>query len=496
MTDSDATHWTVHVNPPAPAGGNRAYAGESSTTYTSVPRDFIHLDCGLWAGSGRNHPPHRNFGIVHGNWAVLCDFRRASNNFTSSQTPIRSGSSWHVPFIQNRTVTEAMFNELQPVNELLQRLAGSNAEVKIIRAMRYIGPFPRSQATLSHPIDVFIPDTHIPVLKGTPPQQGLGSALTVDGPHYGRWHYAAGAPPPRDADGGQVVNGRRSLGVGADDWFHAHNSSEIFEDAGSDLLRFLDRLEAYSGHQVRLVQLGDMIDLWMGFACYFQNRGDGVVRLVPRGPDRSYSGEEFIDYWIDQRATRSRREGLVVNSSDNAEVLRRMAQFGSGGGRQVFFVYGNHDCYFARHTPSSIGVARRDHYHEEGLRVEHGHAGDPYNRDGMARFFSGHRITQATAFYHPWTREYEGRVNDARLVVLMRAAELYIRQTNPFAIYVSGHDHLHGLGRVTADTSVPDNMQRERRDAREQRARSRELTDEQRRSILERVRTDDHHADD
>ena len=362
---------------------------------------FILLDCGLWAGSGNRHAKKRSFGVVYGNWAWLCEFVSA-----------RQGNFQPTPTVDaGRT------------NAFFQALHGTDRRLRIVRRKSLSGTRSR-QNSMPSVIELFIPDMHMPMLRGYPDR--VGSNYAPDGPKTGRLNYTQREPGPPTGnpnpfpnrqDGTVQEGGQRVLGWGAESWFRTYAGADIHEDASTDMIEFLERVERYchdnQSPTVNLIQLGDMLELWVGFNCYFENvpwseripAGENRVRLSP-------GGRQFVSHWVTR--ARGRHPGgtadeLVTNDRTTASCIYRMSR--EPDRLEKTFLWGNHDCYLARvNLPRQIGKQRVQNYTRDRLFAEHGHQGDSNNRDGNRdAVLAGHRVTQVGAFYQPWLRRFRAR---------------------------------------------------------------------------------------
>jgi len=112
-------------------------------------------------------------------------------------------------------------------------------------------------------IFVILGDMHLPVIT---------SLSDTFGPRWGR------QPGNNASDGDMVQND-------AIDWYsnyagadvsgnHNRQGGDIFEQAGPDLTEFVRLLNAFTAFPLHLMQLGDMIDLWIGLE---QGEGFGTI---------------------------------------------------------------------------------------------------------------------------------------------------------------------------------------------------------------------------
>ena len=309
---------------------------------------------------------------------------------------------------------------------------------------------------------------------------------------------------------------RRFLKHGeADRWFDlyhgtaAKKGADIFEEAGEDLRAWIALLHSYqNGHQIRvshlesshkqeparpirLIQVGDMFDLWLGLGipmhvtmngttkppqAKFTGQGE-VSMVVPvgtaiaaakklqpiamfavekliaymtgRGTDNlevklGYTGVEssFASYWLKETLTQT-------NSSETAGLKALLnAQFSP---LNAIFIAGNHDNYLAfgkgRLPEPFSGVRIQQAFTgEPGLFVDHGLPSDAYNKD--ASFPIGWLLTQA-AFVKPAVRLMETALGTTvadwfggyceRLQRIEGAAQTCL--ANNARSYVMGHTH-------------------------------------------------------
>jgi len=164
-------------------------------------------------------------------------------------------------------------------------------------------------------------------------------------------------------------------------WFEQYHGAgakgaEIFEGAGADLKDWLGLLIQYqrSGKSppIRLAQLGDLFDLWMGLKCAFTV--SGASHLC--GDARS-----FAEHWCNETE-------YYTSQRDALHMLLKFDDWLSPGQKvEPIFLYGNHDNY----RGTLFGVPAQ--FKDTGLVAQHGHQGDPLNSDGNAQW--GYLLTQA-----------------------------------------------------------------------------------------------------
>ncbi len=427
--------WTVNIIPRMFGATviEADLAREMVLTQESVGR-FLFLDCGLWAGAGNNHEKQRNFGVVHGNWAALCDF----------------------VYDSKCDLADALPEEAAPLRLLLQELQGNDGHLRLIKAMRYTGENERNQDT--NIIEVFLGDTHIPVTNqdyfdALKTRSVLGQKRHApDGASMGRWRYDAYPNMAqtmldyRREDASVEIHDTRVLDANGRDWFKKYVKADIFENAAIDLLEFLKRLERFDRHdeqtEVRLIQTGDMLELWLGFERFFEGtpKNRPAVVLSPARGGKP-SGEEFVDYWTNRACSQG---------GDNQKVLEALSRWPA---KRAYFLGGNHDNYLLAHVGKL--PRRRHRYFRDRLHAEHGHASCGFNRNGSKK---GHRVTNG-AFDDPKRRVIEPFFADARENNLELAASRYqglgvaerlgLGNSRKPCLVVSGHSHRYGLGMVT-----------------------------------------------
>jgi len=119
--------------------------------------------------------------------------------------------------------------------------------------------------------------------------------------------------------------------------YHADTGAraDIFQDAGQDLRTFVDHLRNYheSESPLRVIQLGDFFDLWLGFQRAFE---DSIDDPLPCASD-------FARLWV-ERTLLATRQGShlahLLTLSQTAKPNRK-----TGAPLHTHFVYGNHDNY-------------------------------------------------------------------------------------------------------------------------------------------------------
>jgi hypothetical protein len=139
---------------------------------------------------------------------------------------------------------------------------------------------------------------------------------------------------------------------------------------------------------VRLAQLGDLFDFWIGLKCPFDLRKG--ARSFPR-KDRAAA---FVDYWLRQ-SLENPAIGYLWHFDEKPPHAT--------GDLKTVFVHGNHDTYTGCLLPA--GERTKERFDEDpGLVAQHGHQEDGFNRESKAA--GGYLLTQA-AFADDYVRTIE-----------------------------------------------------------------------------------------
>ena len=252
----------------------------------------------------------------------------------------------------------------------------------------------------------------------------------------------------------------------ARNWFHHYHGTsrnigaDIFEQAGKDLIKWIDLLESFYDSDVKLIQTGDMFDYWIGLTRYFKKSST----VAYKDEATKELARKFVKHWTEETLVHTSEGPAVQRLLDTSYTL------------DTEFLYGNHDNYLRNISVGveipkkgsdpyeidfeevEVGQLRSGMNNEDGLYVEHGHNGDDSNRDGAT---SGWKMTQL-AFLYPGVRSLEpsareiirkwsglfGDGRTQRLKYMARAADScnYAagNLNNKWCIYVMGHTH-HGF---------------------------------------------------
>lgn len=263
-------------------------------------------------------------------------------------------------------------------------------------------------------------------------------------------------------------------------WYHYYRKrgdgqkpADIFENAGDHFRHFVARLATYAKkHQegnaalpAKFLQLGDMLDFWVGFTChYFESHSPDQPVL----PDDQ--GRQAVAHWTENLFGATKQGQLVADALEEARVSLHPE-----------YLYGNHDNYLGsavpltyphKSNPKTKLERRRASYERLGLFMEHGHQWEGSNADNAGTFIPGWwmgtrsplgmTVTQA-AFIEPEPiRLFEGkaagvvsRATDTfgqRLDQIIGSGYRFLAAGAGFYCYVMGHTHCACLTRVVVRT--------------------------------------------
>lgn len=267
----------------------------------------------------------------------------------------------------------------------------------------------------------------------------------------------------------------------AERWFEYYRepkegrSADIFEDAGGHFLSFMRGLVAYKagaahnrGIPIKFLQLGDMLDFWVGFTCHYD------ASMSPDTPISKLDkhAEKMVKTWAENLFGNTSQGKLVAEAIKLADALTPV------------YLYGNHDNYLGaqqlsiqyplKGKPEPLGP-RLPRYNEHGVFMEHGHQWEPSNADSKgvsstAGLFTGTPsplglfVTQA-AFIRPGpVRLFEGKAAGAmarfsgtygqRMDQIVGAVRRYVN--HDFYCYVMGHTHSACLSEIVVSTRQRD----------------------------------------
>ena len=268
--------------------------------------------------------------------------------------------------------------------------------------------------------------------------------------------------------------------------------ADVFEDAGDHVLHLALRLQNYMYQRkyssagapegersekeylpVRFIQLGDMLDFWVGFTCHY---------MASSSPDQAIQGmdaqgEKMLKHWTTNLFGHTRQGQQIAKAID----LIKTAQL------DPVFLYGNHDNYLGA-RPSltypfngkdrTLDVRVAQYPNQLGLFIEHGHQWEPSNSDSAGSLGAvstaimgtpsptGIFVTQA-AFIRPEpTRGFEGvaaglvaRISGTkgqRLDQIVGAGRRFVENSGGFYCYAMGHTHVACLTKVVVNEAPPE----------------------------------------
>ncbi len=244
--------------------------------------------------------------------------------------------------------------------------------------------------------------------------------------------------------------------------------ADIFEEAGEHLFHFVARLENYEKPRkegsllsVKFLQLGDMMDFWVGFTCHYKpsDHPDLPVQTADE------QGRRMLQAWTANLFQNTKQGRRVADAVDTLNLK----------GFYPTFLYGNHDNYLGGSGKLSyingdgitVDLPQREAFYSNfGVFMEHGHQWESSNADNASAFLPlagtlcplGAWVTQA-AFIRPGPiRQFEGKAAGLvaqmsgtfgqRMDQIIGSAVRYWRQSGDFYCYVMGHTHSACLTRV------------------------------------------------
>jgi hypothetical protein len=468
---------------------------DEDTSMALSPIHFIYMDVGCWAGDGKpGWTKHREFGLVYGHLVVLCSFGDEPGYHKKSESPswiLFKGDPKSTPMIDAAIIKHPDYARIE---SLLDNLAGavSIGDLRILGATMITSRFvPVPANGDADPITVFIGDFHAPV--ATTSQNAhifdSGRERLLGRLDMGSSWLNVPVPLPLPpfvgspkaawltAEVFQDMDFNTSASHEAvEEWMRYYHvlrrqTADIFQGAGQDLRTFVDYLRGFhlATWPIKVVQLGDLFDLWMGFRRAFKG---SIDNLLPDAMD-------FARFWVERslfKTEQSMHLTHLLTLSDTAEPNKT-----TGARLDTEFLYGNHDNYRKHaiddtitvpfgleHQGKTVQVFEAScHMEVPGMWAEHGHQPDPSNRDQDPT--AGHRLTQA-AFIEPGVRNIEGFATWSRTFgdgkgiprtvsiehAMKRCLLNHIDSSEPCrGIYVMGHSHEPMLKRVELWPSPP-----------------------------------------
>ena len=420
--------------------------------FVDTPHRFVYLDVGAGIGDSSSQRK-RNFGVIYGDgregWVVLCERLPVSQSLLIEEMP-------GYPGVRNEVT-----------NTLLNFLGHCSSQI--------VGRVARDRALNTHgEIYVLLGDLHLPLIKES---TSVGLVERVEkkwmnlSQPYRHYQWAEDLEDylffhPISVHGAiSTIRGRDALDAPhtLEQWKNSYTNGDIFSprgtgrEAAGDLNDFIGCLESWGGDghpPIHFPQLGDMFEFWIGLQSLFT---EGRLE-VPS------SNHDEIQNWLS-----CAYHSTMVGDQSLAERIHYCTV------AQKTWIYGNHDNYlhcvpgnevtftevqqrtepFERAPRAHIAQQHRwgspprrhqDYFlHQNGIRMEHGHQGDEFNRDNNA--IRGHDITQMCFTLGPWTRAFgdQGRAK----FVAYGASRYYTRwDERDIKVFVMAHTHEAHLERV------------------------------------------------
>jgi len=431
---------------------------KGSTLGLKEVAQFLYMDVGRWGGDGpglqntdTTWARQRDFGLVCGSAAILCAYNQP-------------GVSAFGPVGLDKVDKKVLENpDVRNMLQILDKLSesGQLGPVNVMKAL--VCPYKLYDEPNSLEILVFLGDIHAPVMDfsertylehpqakawarprgridiNIPKVLEVVAAITAFipapgttvGPLASALEYFLLTERVTSWDANEKIPGTEAM-----EWFELYHGrggakgADIFQNAGGDLAEFIRKLLEYRRESgsipVRLIQLGDLYDFWIGLK-------RGFDTIDPEVMYNRSAAQHFVDFWRNETIHYNRAGGPIDMLLNSTQELNPV------------FVYGNHDNY--RATSLWSPTKDPDHFSATGIWAEHGHQDDEFNRDSSADI--GWALTQL-AFFAPNVRAVEEPLKNAkawawgdlgeRLTAIRRAARI-CREKDPRKVYVMGHTH-------------------------------------------------------
>jgi hypothetical protein len=423
---------------------------------------FVYLDVGRWGGVS-----DRNFGVIYGDdrltYVAVCEYV-PSGSYLNTLPGVPPEHSSHQVI---QTVIGFLNSSGSRVVDgvCIGRMVDTNGRLYFLLGDVHL-PVYASGAHRLHRVQCRIDGNYIRYIQNTPDERSALERFA-----------ASGIASPLILSGGDIevrristVSGWRinylnndiftvqSSNAPADDLSYLVQQSRLWENGEQGLQGAEGRPRA----PIHFIQLGDMYELWVGLRRLFLETSSPSLRLQrPRCVDceveseycpltssstGTVTAEGVIRDWVNcihQNTT------WAVGGSSRATVRLSLAEgLASCGFSHMTWLYGNHDNYLGI-LHRQLGLPQREpSYSARGIHVEHGHAGDEYNRDGEA---GGHAITQCGAFVwnlRPFTN-YDFIQNRQRRQFIEYSVRKYIEPSQLFRVFAMAHTHAPYLARVS-----------------------------------------------
>jgi hypothetical protein len=439
---SDAKSLGLYL-PPKPSKVLPILEGSSSSP--DYAASILYMDVGAWIGNGgdpnKNWSKKRYFGMIYKTTAALCTHTyKTSHNANYHSLP---------------NEMKALFDD---INLGPQTFYVSHV-LKIPQNTFYRMVNPNF-------ISVFLGDTHFPIITD-PSRRKIGARIGVTGgplfgSRSGRIDDFLNPTVPLPSNYREWPGYGRMREDQEDAWYKFYTGrdlssnpvglpADIFQNAGNDLEDFCERLVIYNHKAntpseqlvpIRLVQLGDMFDFWIGLVRFFDkgmtnnpSRETGINVVC-----NDVNTKKFVEYWANETLGHTSQSASINGFLGYAKMLNAQ------------YAYGNHDNYlncFDLNCLDSFGrkitIPRRNRVLllGYGIYAEHGHQSDEYNMDGA----TGGWVFTQFAFRIPSSRKVEddakklfGGVGD-RLERMGYAADRCLWHKTRTSVYVMGHTH-------------------------------------------------------
>jgi UDP-2,3-diacylglucosamine pyrophosphatase LpxH len=379
---------------------------------------FVYIDVGCWSDNADgNGTKRRDFGMVCGPNVYLCEFTRQGVPSASSVPSVRQ-------FIAELATYGCIVNVL---GYLRARETAINT-VNDPNLYLFLGDLHMPPVSWFHKtIELAMPS---PAMERMPPTWFL--ELPAIRRHLSKRDY-------------KLMNYYSASTVARQNNSIRKAKADIFEQAGDDLVTFLDaicNITTELKHKTHFVQTGDMFELWLGREYQYQSDGHNSLWLGAESPNR-------VADWILE---------VMIHNMPVIEAFRRLENTGL---QEIKYVWGNHDSYVKDDVVTSqVGLIKRDPFYtglNGDLYIEHGHRFDTANHDGISYLFKGPFWANA-AFNVPVVRQLEGPARSVTGIghpkerdgYLLGATLVYLHDRydfniNPFSIYVMGHTHARKL---------------------------------------------------
>ncbi len=264
--------------------------------------------------------------------------------------------------------------------------------------------------------------------------------------------------------------------------------ADIAEGAAMHFMHFVDRLGAYALQRAgdpdmlpaKLLQLGDMLDLWVGFTCHYRPSPDPDQPLLSIDP----IGQQMVQHWVRN----------LFGHTEQGKAAAVAIDLAKARGLDPVWLYGNHDNYLGSWVQVSyknpVGTdraldPRQPYYQAQGVLMEHGHQWEASNADSAAPIPvisdgtigtpspMGLFVTQASFIRPAPVRNFEGvaagvmaKISGTygqRMDQIVGAANRFVSMSGGFYVYVMGHTHSAALSRVVVVSRKGDEVERARR---------------------------------